>query len=386
VVTGGRADYGLFLPLLNLLRDDPANELQLIVTGMHLVPEQGETWRQIEEDGFTITEKVDIGVHNDSPTAISDAIANGVAGIAKSLERIQPDILVLLGDRFETLAAAIAATIARIPIAHIHGGEATEGLIDEPIRHSITKMAHLHFTATETYRQRVIQLGEQPERVFCVGALGLDNFRSLSLLSRTELEQVLGTQLRHPVFLVTYHPVTLETGSSAKHAADLIAALDNFTDASVIITLPNADTDNHNLRELLLKYAVENSSRVAAFPALGSLRYLSLMSVSDVLIGNSSSGLIEAPSVPVPTVNIGDRQRGRILPASVIQAEPDTPSIVNAITMALDTEFKNSLSEMRNPYGDGETAPRISEVITNYPLGPELVKKKFFDLPVGQVA
>jgi UDP-hydrolysing UDP-N-acetyl-D-glucosamine 2-epimerase len=379
IVTGGRPDYGLFLPLLTVLAKDQAVDLQVIATGMHLVSEQGETWRQIERDGFHIAAKVDLKLAGDSPLVISHAIANGTAGMADAFDHLRPDIVVLLGDRFESLAAATAAMIARIPVAHLHGGEATEGLIDEPIRHSITKMAHLHFTATDAYRRRVIQLGEPPERVFCVGAIGLDNFRNMTLLDRPALEEALSFSLGDPTFLATYHPVTLEAGSSAAHADAFLAALDAFPDARIVITLPNADTDSAALRDRFQRYADSSGGRVVAYAALGSLRYLSLMSQCDVVVGNSSSGLLEAPSVPVPTVDIGDRQQGRIAPASVIHVEPDAASIVAGIRRALDPAFRAGLVGMRNPYGDGGTAPRIAEILTSVPLDGTLIKKRFFD-------
>jgi len=383
IVTGGRPDYGLFLPLLRLLAADEDVALQLVVTGMHLIAEQGETWRHIERDGFAIAAKVDMGIAGDTAADIARAIGAGTTGMAQTFERLRPDMVVLLGDRFETLAAAVAAMLARLPVAHIHGGESTEGLIDEPIRHSITKMAHLHFTSTEPYRRRVIQLGETPERVFSVGAIGLDNFRNMSLLDRAALEQALSLRLGSPTFLVTYHPVTLEDVSSAAPAEALLQALDNFADTRIVVTLPNTDTDSAALRARLAAYAENSGGRVTAFAVLGSLRYLSLMSQCDVVIGNSSSGLIEAPSVPVPSVDIGDRQRGRISPPSVIHADTDTDSIVDAINTALEPSFRAGLNGMKNPYGDGATAPRIAAILKSTALDDALIKKRFFDLPAG---
>lgn len=386
VLTGGRPDYGLFQPLISILRDDADVDLKLIVTGMHLMVSQGETWRQIEDDGFEIAARVNMNMSGDSPTDISGAIAAGVAGMGETLERLKPDVLVLLGDRFEALAAAIAAMISRTPIAHIHGGEATEGLIDEPIRHCITKMAHIHLTATDAYRRRVIQLGEAPDSVFSVGAIGLDNFRQLTLLGRSDLEHELSLPLGKPTFLVTYHPVTLEHETSAQHVENLISALDEFEDATIVITLPNADTDNAAIRERFVAFAAAQPARVAAFPALGSRRYLSLMAQSDLVIGNSSSGLIEAPSLPVPTVDIGDRQRGRIAPPSVIHADPDAASITTAIRLGLSDAFRSGIAGQENPYGDGETAPRIAEILKTASLGPAILKKHFYDLPSEQIA
>lgn len=383
IVTGGRPDYGLFLPLLRALSDDSDFKLSVVATGMHLMPEQGETWRDIERDGFTIAEKVDLDLASDSPVAIAQSVGIGVAKMAGMLSRVRPDILVLLGDRFESLAAAVAAMIARIPIAHIHGGESTEGLIDEAIRHSISKMSQLHFTATEEYRRRVIQLGEQPSRVFCVGAIGLDNVRRNELLSRSELEAALGVRLGTPTFLVTLHPVTLEHGTSSEHAEALIAALDTFPDAKVVMTLPNADTDSGALRDRLETYVSEHRDRATALAALGTRRYLSLLAQCDVVIGNSSSGLIEAPSFHVPTVNIGDRQRGRIAPRSVIHCASTTEDIRNAIVKALASQFRAGLAGMENPYGDGRATPQIVEVLRRVKLDGDLIKKRFYDLPAN---
>ena len=381
VITGGRPDYGLLRPLMRKLDDDAAFDLQIVATGMHLIPEQGETWRLIEEDGFSITEKVSMTFSGDTPTSISKAIGSGVSGMASAFERLQPDMVILLGDRYETLAAAVAAMVGRLAIAHIHGGEATEGLIDEPIRHSISKMAHIHFTATEDYRRRVIQLGEQPDRVFHVGAIGLDNVREIQLLDRPALEQALDFELRRLTFLVTYHPVTLESGTSMGATDALISALDHFPQARIVITLPNADTDSADIRARLIDYTNGNADRVAAFAALGTERYLSLLSQCNVVIGNSSSGLIEAPSFKVPTVNIGDRQRGRIAPRSVIHSAPDSESIREAIATAIDDKFRLSLNDLVNPYGDGRTANRIVEILRHVTLDENLLKKRFFDLP-----
>jgi len=379
VITGGRADYGLLRPLLRALVDDPVFELDVIVTGMHLVPEQGETWREVERDGFRIAEKVNLDIAGDRPTAIARAIGTGVAGMSDAFARMRPDIVVLLGDRFEIFAAAVAAMIARIPIAHIHGGEATYGAMDEAIRHSITKMAQWHCTSTEAYRRRVIQLGEAPERVFFVGAIGLDNIRTTALLDRAALERSLQFTLGKPTFLVTFHPVTLEP-NSADQVDALLAALDEFPQARVVVTLPNVDTDSRAIRARLTAYASDNQGRVAAFAALGTERYLSMLAHCDAVIGNSSSGFIEAPSFRVPTVNIGDRQMGRIAPPSVIHCRPTRDEIRQAIRRALDPKFIASLRDMKNPYGDGYATSRIVDVLRSVPLGEGAIKKQFYDL------
>ena len=381
VVTGGRPDYGLLRPLLRALAAEPAFDLKIIATGMHLIPEQGESLRAIEEDGFVVTEKVNLQITGDSPVEIASAIGTGVAGMAAMLERLLPDILILLGDRFEILSAAIAAMVTRVPVAHLYGGEATEGLIDEPIRHSITKMAQLHFTATEEYRRRVIQLGEQPERVHCVGTTGLDSVRTVDLLDRPALEQALDFNLGSPTFVVTYHSVTLEPESSAAHAEALLAALASFPRAQIVITLSNADTDSAPLHARLMEYVAANASRVSCYAALGTQRYLSLLSHCDVVIGNSSSGLIEAPSYHVPTVNIGDRQRGRIAPRSVIHCAPNADAIRKAIQTALHKDFRANLSNIINPYGDGRSAQRIIDILRDVPCPKDLIKKRFYNLP-----
>lgn len=382
VITGTRADYGLLYWLMRDIQHDVELGLQLIVTGMHLSPEFGLTYRTIEEDGFSIDAKIEMLLSGDTPTAITKSIGLGTIGFADAFARLQPDVIVILGDRFEMLSAAQAAMVARIPIAHIHGGESSEGAIDEAIRHAITKMAHLHFVAAAEYRRRVIQLGEQPERVFTVGAPGLDYLNRLQLLSRSELEQELGFSLGERCFLVTYHPVTLSDRPLTEALQELLSALDEYPDARLIITYPNADTFGRALINQIESYASERPDRVLVSPSLGQLRYLSALQYVDAVVGNSSSGLIEAPSFQTPTVNIGPRQQGRLRAASVIDCKERREDIKAAIDRALDPGFRATLTSVSNPYGDGHATRKIIEQLQNSELD-ELGMKIFYDLPVN---
>lgn len=380
IVTGTRAEYGLLSPLIREIAGDDGLDLQLVVTGMHLAPQFGLTWREIADDGVPIAEKVEILLASDTPVGIAKSIGVAIMGFAEAFARLGPDILVVLGDRFEVLAAASAALVARIPIAHIHGGESTEGLIDEAIRHAVTKMAAIHFAAAEPYRRRIIQMGEDPARIHCFGAPALDVIRTLTLIDRDALARELDLALDAPVFAVTFHPVTLERETSAGQFRALLDALDAFPEARIVLTKPNADTDGQAITAMVDDYARANHGRVAAFASLGQKRYLSLLKHADAVIGNSSSGLIEAPQFETPTVNIGDRQRGRLAPASVIHCAPRTDEIIAAIRRALTQEFRQSLSHLDNPYGDGTAAPRMKQVLKEIKLGEALIKKTFHNL------
>lgn len=382
VVTGTRAEYGLLYWLMKEIQDDPDLELQIVATGMHLSPEFGLTYRIIEQDGFDIDYKVEMLLSGDTPVAIAKSLGLGVIGFADALNQLQPDILVLLGDRFEILAAAQAALIARIPIAHIHGGETTEGVIDEAIRHSITKMSYVHFVAAEPYRRRVIQMGEHPERVINVGAIGLDNVTRLSILSREELEKAIGFQLGERNFLVTYHPVTLKKEGPERAVRELMKALDEFPEAKVIITKSNADTDGRIINQLFDEYAEKWPNRIYLSTSLGQINYLSVLKHVDVVIGNSSSGIIEAPAFGTPTVNLGDRQKGRLKAASVIDCDENAEEITHAIHKALSPEFRQSLKDMKSPYGSGNASVRIKEYLKHMPLTDGLMKS-FYDLCGG---
>ncbi len=376
IVTGTRADYGLLYWLMKEIQADPDLELQIIATGMHLSPEFGSTWRVIEEDGFTIDAKVEMLLSSDTPVGIAKSIGLGVIGCAESLDRLRPEILILLGDRFEILAAAQAALVARIPIAHIAGGDTTEGAFDEAIRHSITKMAHFHFVTNEVAAQRVRQLGEAHECVFTVGSPGLDQIRQLKLLNRDELEIELGFNFKQQNLLVTFHPATLDQKSASEQFHELLSALSSFgPDVGIIFTKPNADTGGRLLIKLIDEYTATHPN-TKAFTSLGQLRYLSTLSHVDVVVGNSSSGLYEVPSFKKPTVNIGDRQKGRIQAASVLNCEPLAVEIAQAIRSSFTMDCKGGV----NPYGDGKSSPRILSVLKQITDYEPFLKKHFHDM------
>lgn len=383
VVTGTRAEYGLLYWLMKDIQQDPDLELQLAVTGMHLSPEFGLTWKRIDEDGFNINEKVEMLLSSDTPTGIAKSTGLGLIGFADAFSRLKPDIVVLLGDRFEILSAAIAAHTARIPIAHIHGGETTEGAIDEAFRHALTKMSQLHFVAAEPYRKRVIQMGEDPARVFLTGSPGLDHLEQTPMLCREELEEELGLDLNPPVLLVTYHPVTLEKNPEAPFG-ELLHALRSFPGATVVFTLPNADTGGRLLIELIHLHVSDHPGRCAAFASLGQQRYLSLLKICDAVIGNSSSGLSEAPSFGVPTVNIGNRQKGRLRASSVIDCPEERSAISDAISKALSPAFKGEALRTENPYGSEGASKKIKEILKKVPL-EGLLEKSFYDLDIPAI-
>lgn len=377
VVTGTRAEYGLLYWLMREIQADADLHLQLIATGMHLSPEFGLTHKRIEADGFSIDEKVEMLLSSDTPVGVAKSIGLGVIGFADALERLKPDVLVVLGDRYEILSAAQAALVARIPVAHIHGGETTEGAIDESIRHAITKMANLHFVAAEPYRKRVIQMGEQPDTVFNVGSPGLDNIARLQLLSRDRLEQELGCSLGELSFLVTYHPATLGATSPRHAMQELLQALDRFPRAQIIFTKPNSDTGGRVIGQMIDEYAQGNKGRVAVFMSMGQLRYLSALQYVDAVIGNSSSGIIEAPALKIPTVNIGERQTGRLKARSIVDCNETTEAIVAAINMALSPAFKDEARRGVSLYGVGKSSILIKDCLKQANLK---VIKRFNDL------
>ncbi len=379
VVTGTRAEYGLFYWLLKTLELDAYFDLQLVVTGMHLSPEFGSTYKEIEADGFLIADKIEILLSGDSPVAITKSTGLALMGFSESFQRLKPDVVVLLGDRFEAMGAAQAAMLANIPIAHLHGGEATEGLIDEAVRHAITKMSHLHFASTEVYRKRLIQMGEQPDRVFNVGALGVESAVKTSLLTLDELEQSIGFELTEKFFLVTYHPVTLDQEEQQNGVMALLDALDKFQDYRVLITFPNADTYGRQLIDLIKKYSEKNSNRVYLTESLGRVRYLSALEHCKCVIGNSSSGVIEAPSFQVPTVDIGSRQKGRERAASVIHSDNTLSSIVRAIETSLQLNLNNNPDVFLNPYNKGATSDSIVKILKSVNLD-NILKKRFYDI------
>ena len=373
VVTGSRAEYGLLYWVLRDLQAAPDLELQLIVTGMHLSPEFGMTVRQIEQDGFPIARRVEMLVSSDTPGGIAKSMALGLIGMSDAIEACRPDVMLVLGDRFEILAAAQAALLHNVPLAHIAGGDTTEGAFDESIRHAITKMAHLHLVTNELSARRVRQLGEDPASVLVTGSPGLDHLRRLPLLGRAELEAALGAPLGRRNLLVTFHPVTLEPEEGVRQQAELLAALAELPEDTVLwFTRPNADTGGRSLAQALDAWAAGRAN-ARVFSSLGQLRYLSLMAQVDAVAGNSSSGLYEAPSFRVPTINIGDRQRGRTAPESVIQCEPERA----AIAAALEQSQGLDCSAVVNPYGDGDAAPRIVAAVRALAGSAASLKKVF---------
>lgn len=379
VVTGSRAEYGLLYWLIHEIQNDPELELQVVTTGMHLSPEFGLSYQQIEEDGFAIHAKVEAQLSSDTAIGITKSVGLGVIGFADAYSNLKPDMVILLGDRFEILAAAQAALFAKIPIAHIHGGELTEGAFDEAIRHAITKMSYLHFVAAEPYRKRVIQLGEDPSRVFNVGAIGLDHLTRTALLDRDTLQKELDFKLGDTNFLVTYHPTTLGDKHPITCAHELFHALDQFKDTHIIFTQPNADTHGRTLAKLINDYVKKNSKRAIAFVNLGSLKYLSLLKYVDVVIGNSSSGLIEVPYFKKPTVNIGNRQHGRLRTKSILDCEETSVSITGAVKNALLKLPELQNDTVNSPYGDCNASLQIKEIIKQYQMKIKLAKK-FFDI------
>jgi GDP/UDP-N,N'-diacetylbacillosamine 2-epimerase (hydrolysing) len=378
VVTGTRAEYGLLYWLMKEIQADINLELQVIVTGMHLSHEFGLTYQEIEKE-FNINKKIEMLLSSDTSVGISKSMGLAQISFAEAYSELNPDIVVLLGDRFEIFSAASAAMISRIPLAHIHGGETTEGAFDEAIRHSITKMSHLHFVATEKYRQRVIQLGEAPERVFNFGAPGLDNIHKLKLLTKDEFEKSIDFGLGKKNLLVTFHPVTLEQGTAKEQFQQLLNALDNLEDTHIIFTKANADTDGRVINAMIDRYVLTNTNKSIAFSSLGQLRYLSALAVVDAVVGNSSSGLIEAPSFKIGTINIGDRQKGRIKSESIIDCQPNSEKIGSAICRLYSSEFQQKLLNVKNPYGEGGSSQKIAGVLSTHSL-TKLLKKKFIDL------
>ncbi|MCF7907795.1 MAG: UDP-N-acetylglucosamine 2-epimerase [Candidatus Omnitrophica bacterium] len=379
IVTSGRCDYGIYLPILKQIVEHPDLELLLYVTGMHLEPEFGLTYKDIEQDGFSIDEKIEISLNSDTPIAISKSVGLGVSGFSKAYDKLRPDIVVILGDRFEILSAAIASHIARIPIAHIHGGEVTQGAFDDAFRHSMTKMSHLHFTSTEDYRRRVIQLGESPERVFNVGALGVDNIKGLKLLSKEELEKELDFKFQKHNLLVTFHPVTLESNTSESQFKNLLDALDELDQTGIILTKANADVGGRVINKMIDQYVSKNFQKAKVFTSLGNLKYLSVMQLVDAVVGNSSSGIIEASSFKIGTINIGDRQKGRVRTESIIDCEPTKEAIEVSFKKLYSKEFQQSLALVGSPYGDGGTAKRIIDILKSFDKEGSL-KKAFYDL------
>jgi GDP/UDP-N,N'-diacetylbacillosamine 2-epimerase (hydrolysing) len=378
VITGTRAEYGLLRWIMQGIKDDAELTLQVIATGMHLSPEFGLTYREMESDGFQIDRKVEMLTSSDTSVGVAKSIGLGVIGFADALNELKPDLIVVLGDRFEIFAAVSTALVARMPVAHLHGGETTEGAFDEALRHSITKMSHLHFVAAEEYRQRVIQLGEQPGSVFLVGGLGVDSIKRLKLLDRSALEASLDFKLGKKNLLITFHPVTLEIATATDQMAELLTALGALPDTHLIFTMPNADTDGRALIHMVQQFVAQRAN-ARAYTSLGQLRYLSAVAQVDGVLGNSSSGLAEVPSFGKGTINIGDRQRGRLQADSVINCEPTRKGIEAALLQLYSATFQASLRQVRNPYGEGGASAVVVNTIKYVELG-ELVKKTFYDM------
>jgi GDP/UDP-N,N'-diacetylbacillosamine 2-epimerase (hydrolysing) len=382
IVTGTRAEYGLLYWLMKEVQADPTLELQVVVTGMHLSPEFGLTYKEVEKD-FVISKKIEMLLSSDTPVGISKSMGLAQISFSEAYEDLRPDIVVVLGDRFEIFSAATAAMISLIPIAHIHGGETTEGAFDEAIRHSITKMSHLHFVATEPYKQRVIQLGEDPNNIYNFGSPGLDNIYNLKLLSKEKFEKNIDFKLGRKNLLVTFHPVTLERSTAKEQFQQLLNALDELSDTHIIFTKANADTDGRLINMMIDDYVLANPNKSIAFASLGQLRYLSALKYIDAVVGNSSSGLIEAPSFKIGTINIGDRQKGRIKADCVIDCEPEKEQIKSSISRLYTAEFQQVLRCVSNPYGTGGASKKIATVLSVQALA-NLLKKKFINLPILQ--
>jgi len=378
VITGTRAEYGLLRWVMEGIHKEETLTLQIIATGMHLSPEFGLTFKNIEKDGFKIDRKIEMLTSSDTSVGIAKSMGLGLIGFADALNDLKPDLIVVLGDRFEIFAAVSAAMVARIPIAHIHGGEATEGLIDEAIRHSLTKMSHLHFVAAKEYQSRVIQLGEQPENVFLVGGVGIDNIKRINFLEKNELEECLGLKLGKKSLLITFHPVTLESKTAVEQMEELLAAVEALKDTLLIFTLPNADTDGRKLITLIHEFVAQHTN-AHAYTSLGQIRYLSCIKYVDGIVGNSSSGLLEVPSFKKGTINIGERQRGRLQASSVINCEPTRKSITKALQKLYSHEFQVSLENTVNPYGEGGASEKIVSTVKSVALD-NLLKKRFYDI------
>lgn len=378
VITGTRAEFGLLRPLIALIAKDEELQLQLIATGMHLSPEFGYTLDEIITAGFVVDKKVECLLSSDTSVGVSKTIALAISGFADAFEVLQPDLVVVLGDRTEILGAVIAAGMANIPIAHLHGGETTEGAYDEAIRHSITKFSHLHFTSTEAYRKRVIQLGEQPEMVFNVGAIGLDAVKKLKLLNKEEFENSIGFKLKKRNVLITYHPVTLEKEAPIQTFENILQALDELSETGLIFTHANSDKNGRVINKMITEYVDIHKEKAVAFKSLGQLRYLSALQFVDFVIGNSSSGILEVPAFYIPTINIGDRQKGRIYNESVINSNNSLEDIEKSITFALDKQFRKTIQQQEMLYGNGTAAEKILKVIKEHPVIP--LKKSFYDI------
>lgn len=380
IITGSRAEWGLFYPLAKeIKRHRRCFNLQIIATGMHLSPQYGLTYREIENDGFQINQKVDMLISGDTAESNAKSIGFGIIGMTDALKQLGPDLVFLLGDRFETFSAAVATFMLKIPIAHIHGGELTEAAVDDALRHSITKMATLHFVSTDVYKRRVMQMGELPHCVFNVGALGLDNLKNTRLLSRKELEKKLDFRLGKRNVLITFHPVTLEKKSSSHNEfTNLLKAVDGLKDVRIIFTRPNADMYSGTIDNLISSYVSRNRNGARSFTSMGRVLYLSTLQFMDVVAGNSSSAIIEVSALGIPAINIGDRQKGRVRPATIIDSDNSYKSIKSAFKKAFSEDFRRVCKDADNPYGNGDSSKKIVDLIKM--TNALAVKKKFYDV------
>jgi UDP-N-acetylglucosamine 2-epimerase (non-hydrolysing)/GDP/UDP-N,N'-diacetylbacillosamine 2-epimerase (hydrolysing) len=379
VITGTRAEYGLLSRLIQMIVNDSYLQLQIVVTNMHLSPEFGLTYKEIEADGFRIDKKVEMLLSSDTANATTKSVGLATIGFADAYEDLCPDLIVVLGDRFEMLAAVTAALFYKIPVAHLYGGEITEGAYDDAIRHAITKMSHLHFTSTEEYRKRVVQMGENPERVFCVGAIGIDNIRHEQLLNKPALEKSIDFTVTDKTLLVTFHPVTMENNTAKEQILNLLQVLEEYNEYSVIFTQPNADTNGRIITQLIQEFVEKHPYRSKLYASLGKLRYLSVLQYVKAVVGNSSSGLVEVPSFGIPTINIGDRQKGRIQAASVINSNTDYLSIKEAFNSALSDSFVQYAKTVKNPYEKKDTAKCTFDILKNCNL-TNICKKEFYNI------
>jgi len=377
VVTSTRADYSLLYLVIKRLINSNRFDLKLVVTGMHLEEKHGYTYNEILNDGFPIYKKIPMQVNDDTDFSIAKATGMVLIDFADVFRKLCPDLIILLGDRFEILSASIASLLNKIPVAHIHGGETSEGAYDEAIRHSITKMSWWHFVATDVYRMRVIQLGEDPNRVFNVGGLGVDAIKNTRFIKKNKLKEITGINFRNKNLIITYHPVTFEKNSSGSHFKSILNALSRLKDTTLIFTLPNLDADNYSIVNMINQYVIKNKNAYA-FKSLGRIKYYSMLRYVDAVVGNSSSGILEAPTFKIGTVNIGDRQKGRIKASSIIDCKTDEKSISLAIDKIYDKNFKRKLKLVKNPYGNGGASEDIVEIIKNLEF-PKNLKKMFFD-------
>ena len=378
IVTGSRAEYALLKPIIKLIDNSSKLTLQLVVTGMHLSKEYGFTLNEVVKDKFHINKRLETLMSSDTAVGISKSVGLGIISFAEALEDLNPDLVLILGDRYEILSIAIASLLAQIPIAHISGGEVTQGAFDESIRHSITKMSSVHFVAADEYKRRVIQLGEDKTRVFNVGGLGVDAIKKTNFLSIKALEEKINFKFKQKNLLITFHPETLDKKSSLIQLENLLSALDKFDNTGLIFTMPNADSESKKIDERIKNFCLDRKNTIY-IRSLGQEKYYSCLNIIDGLVGNSSSGICEAPTFNIGTVNIGERQKGRLRCKSIVDVDAETKNIEKAIELILSEEFKNQIKDVINPYQNNNTAKNILNILTDLNLS-NITKKKFFDI------